>query len=300
MKYSAVAVAFVLAVLSGVPKALAVDEAAERAAIMKRIESYAAAFNAGDAKALAAHWLPEAVYTNPVSGVQVEGREAITKEFEAVVKQLKGAKLSVKVESIRLVSPNVAVETGTDRLVAPDGNVERSRYTAIHVKSNGQWYLDRVTEEEIPIIRSHYEELKELEWMIGRWVDADENSRIVTTCQWTRNKNFILRWFNVYVQDRVDLTGLQMIGWDPDAKQIRSWVFDSDGGFGQGRWTKKGNRWTIVTEGTLPDGGRAAATNIITCINDNQYKWKSVKRTADGQLLPNIDEVTVVRDEPGK
>ena len=32
------------------------------------------------------------------------------------------------------------------------------------------------------------------------------------------------------------MTVTQRIGWDPAAKQIRSWEFDSEGGFGEGTW----------------------------------------------------------------
>ena len=36
---------------------------------------------------------------------------------------------------------------------------------------------------------------------------------------------------------------MQVIGWDPAAKQVRSWVFDSGGGIGEGIWTKQGDKW---------------------------------------------------------
>jgi len=62
-------------------------------------------------------------------------------------------------------------------------------YTAIHVKRNGEWLLDRVTEEEVPVVPSHYDQLKDLEWMIGTWLDSAENDQIETTCQWARNNN---------------------------------------------------------------------------------------------------------------
>ena len=60
-------------------------------------------------------------------------------------------------------------------------------------------------------------------------------------------------------------------------------------------WTKKENRWFITTTGTLPDGGKASSVNVITYVDDNQFKWKSLNRTVGGELLPNIDEVVVVR-----
>ncbi len=274
---------------------LAADQAADKATIEKAIASYTAAFNARDAKALATHWSAEAVYVNPLTGSQVEGREAIAKEFETILAELKATKLVVDVESIQFISPRVAVENGVAKLISSDGQPQESSYTAIHVKEDGKWFLDRVTEEDVPVVLSHYEQLKDLEWMIGTWVDADDQARIETTCQWTRNKNFITRSFTVFVEDRVDMAGMQIIGWDPAKKQIRSWVFDSGGGFAEGRWTKTGHRWSIASTGTLADGGKTSSVNVITRVDDDQFKWKSLNRTADGQLLPNIDEVIVVR-----
>jgi hypothetical protein len=137
--------------------------------------------------------------------------------------------------------------------------------------------------------------LKELEWMIGSWIDQDENSTIQTDCEWTKNQNFINRSFAVVVGDQVDLAGMQIIGWDPAAKQIRSWIFDSDGGFAEGKWTRKGDRWLIQTSGTLPDGSRSSAVNIMTRVDDDSFTWQSVQREVGGDILPNVDEVLVVR-----
>ena len=297
MRYCIGVLALCVTVMCSEPRAFAADQAADKATIEKAIESYTAAFNAKDAKALAAHWSPEAVYINPLTGNQVEGREAIAKEFTATLAALKNAKLAVEVESIRFISPGVAVENGAAKLISADGQPEESSYTAIHVKHGVKWLLDRVTEEDVPVVLSHYEQLKGLEWMIGTWVDGDDQARIETTCQWTRNKNFITRSFSVAIKDRLDMAGMQIIGWDPAAKQIRSWVFDYDGGFAEGRWTKKDNRWSITTTGTMPDGRKASSVNVITYVDDSQFKWQSVSRMADGELLPNIDEVVVVRSK---
>ena len=133
--------------------------------------------------------------------------------------------------------------------------------------------------------------------MIGTWVDQDEENRIETTCQWTKNQNFMTRWFTVSVRDRIDMAGVQIVGWDPAAKQIRSWVFDSDGGFGEGVWTKKDTRWYVQATGTLPDGSKTSSVNIITYVDDNTFTWQSVNREAGGEILPNVDEVVVVRGQ---
>lgn len=273
------------------------DQQADRAAITKAAESYTAAFNARDAKALADHWSPEAVYINPLTGNQVEGREAIAKEFKGILDNLKETKLVVQVGSIRFISPSVAVENGVAKLISAKGDEQESTYAAIHIKRSGKWLLDRVTEESVPVVRTHYDKLKALEWMIGKWVDGDNDSTIDTTCEWTRNKNFIRRSFAVSVQGQIEMSGMQLIGWDPVAKRIRSWVFDSDGGFAEGQWTKKENRWSIVKTGTLADGSKATSVNIITYVDDNQFTWQSINRTVGGKLLPNIDETVVVRSD---
>jgi uncharacterized protein (TIGR02246 family) len=270
-------------------------QADDEAAIRQSVESYTAAFNKQDAKTLAAHWSPEAVYTNPVSGEQVTGRDAIEKQFAEIFTTLKGAKLESTVQSVRFVSPNVAVENGTAQVTGADGKPEVSTYTAVHVKRDGKWLLDRVTEEDLPEIVSNYDKLKDLEWMIGAWVDQDEQSKVETTCQWSKNRNFIVRSFSTSIGDRVESSGLQVIGWDPTSKQIRSWLFDTDGGFGEGAWTKKGNRWYVQAKDTMPDGRKLSSQNIVTVVDNDTFTWQSVDRTADGSILPNIDEVVVVR-----
>ena len=224
-----------------------------------------------------------------------EGRDAIASEFSSILSELKNTKLSVEVQSIEFVSPQVAVENGVATLVSGDGSPTESTYTAVHIKQGGKWLLDRVTEKDVAVDRSNYKHLKDLEWLIGDWVDRDGAVKVATTFSWTRNRNFITRFFDISVEGRTDMAGLQIIGWDPALKQIQSWAFDSEGGHTFGVWTKRGDRWSIASRGTLPDGGKASSVNVITPLDDDQYKWRSISRMANGKMLPNIDEVVIVR-----
>jgi uncharacterized protein (TIGR02246 family) len=271
------------------------DQAADESTIRKAVEEYVAAYNKGDAKALAALWSPEAVYTDPVTGEQAVGREAIEQQFSAIFSGETGAKLSAETDSIDFVSPNVAIEKGTAIVASAGADPESSQYSAVYVKRDGKWLLDRVSEEDSPTPRSNFGHLEDLDWMTGTWVDGDEQANIVTTCYWAKNKNFLIRLYALSVRDRVEVSGIQIIGWDPMEKQIRSWVFDSDGGFGEGVWNKKGDAWHIRTTGTTPEGGNSSSVNIITKKDNDTFTLQAVNRLADGELLPNVDEVVVRR-----
>jgi len=295
MKYAIGILVVYVAIICGARTTFGADQVADQAAIEKAVESYTTAFNARDAKSLAAHWSPEAVYINPLTDSRVEGREAIAKEFETILAELKEAKLAVEIESIRFISPGVAVENGVATLLSREGEPEESSYTAIHVKRNGKWLLDRVTEEDVPVVQSHYGQLKDLEWMIGTWLDSDESNQIETTCHWARNNNFIIRSFKVVVEDRIDTSGMQIIGWDSALGKIRSWAFDSEGGFAEGTWTKKSDRWIVESNTTLPDGQKGSSINIMTVVDENTFGWQSTGREVDGTILPDIDEVKITR-----
>jgi uncharacterized protein (TIGR02246 family) len=269
---------------------------ADDAAIRKTVAAYVQAFNKHDAKALADHWSPDAVYLNRITGEEVVGRAAIGEQFAAAFKEQPELKLDVSVESIQFVSPNVAVEHGTAKLLLPKADPDEIEYTAVYVKRDGQWLLDRVTDKAKEVIPSHYEQLKALEWMVGRWVDRDDNVTIETECNWTKHRNFLTRSFTIAVQGQIDMSGMQIVGWDPAAKTIRSWTFDSDGAFAEATWTRKAERWFIHNKGVLADGRKASMVNVIKPVDKDSFTWQTVERTAGGELLPNINEVVIVRE----
>ena len=276
------------------PAAQPNDEAAVRAAGAAFLEAY----NARDAKKLAALWSPEAIYSDPATGEKIVGRDAIEDTFADAFADKKDVKLTADVKSIDFVSPNVAITRGVAHVIRPGEEPEDSEFTSVRVKRDGQWLLDRVSEVELEKTpTSNYEHLKPLEWMIGSWHDDDDRPsvEIQTDCAWTKNKNFMTRSFAVAIGDRVNKSGMQIIGWDPVAKQIHSWVFDSDGGYAEGTWTQKDKKWFIQNTGTLIDGAKATSVNIVTPIDDNSFKWESVNREVNGELQPNVDPVLVVR-----
>ncbi|MFO0948836.1 MAG: SgcJ/EcaC family oxidoreductase [Planctomycetota bacterium] len=274
-------------------------EGAEEAVLRATIASYVDAFNRGDAAKLAEHWSEGAEYFSPL-GEHLRGRDAIANSFRQVFAVSPGIRLEVPPPEIRFVTPDVAIEEGRARVIAPGQPANETDYMAVHVKRDGKWKMDSVRETAAPSAGSNDVSLNDLQWLVGEWVDQDDNATVRTTCAWTENHSFLVRSFTILVGETVDLHGTQVIGFDPSTGKIRSWVFDSDGGFAEGTWARKGNRWIVRQSGTLPDGRKATSINIMTRIDDNRFTFQSVGREVGGEMLPNLDPVTIVRNSTGE
>ena len=270
------------------------NQAVDEAAIRTAAASYAEAFNKRDAKALAEHWSPDAVYTNRSTGEEVVGRAAIGEQFAALFKGQPGSKLEVTVTSVQFVSPNVAIEQGIAKTLVPNALPQETEYSAVNVKRDGKWLLDRVTDKSKEAGPSHYEQLKVLEWMVGSWTADTTDAEVDLDCNWTKNKNFLTRAFKISIGDD-SFSGIQIVGWDPAAKSIRSWTFDANGTFTEATWQQRKGSWFVRNRGTLPDGRTATMVNVMKPVDDNSFTWQTIERTAGGELLPNIDEIAIVR-----
>ncbi|MGO9462571.1 MAG: hypothetical protein ACLQIB_29180 [Isosphaeraceae bacterium] len=155
--------------------------------------------------------------------------------------------------------------------------------------------INRTSQDVPPQSEPAASPLEELAWMVGDWVDQDDDATIESSVNWTKNRKFLTRSFRVSVKNSAPHSGMQLIGWDPAEKTIRSWTYDAEGGFGEERWRRTGDRWTIRTKYTLPDGKLGSATQVMHPIDDKTFTWRSVNRVVGGTLQPDIDEVTVVR-----
>src|SRR5262245_40599234 len=87
-------------------------QAEDEAAIRKNDEAYVAAYNRHDAKAIAALWSPDAVYTETSTGQPAVGRDAIEKVFVRTLADSRDSRLEIDAKSIQFVSPDVAIENG--------------------------------------------------------------------------------------------------------------------------------------------------------------------------------------------
>lgn len=269
----------------------------DEAEIRENARLYADAFNRGDAAALAALWGPDAVYRDSDTGAELQGRAAIQTRFAALFAGEARPKIEVRVLSVRLLTPDVAIEDGAVGILAPDGSASETSYSAISVKREGKWLLDSVRETTAPPPPTPFDRLQPLAWLVGEWVDASDHTAVHSVYRWSANGAFLTQTFTAVIGDQIDLRGTQIIGWDPAEQRIRSWVFDSDGGFGEGTWELQGDRIVVHSTSTLPDGRRGSAINVYRRIDGDRFSWKSTARHVGGELMPNTDEVEIVRLE---
>jgi uncharacterized protein (TIGR02246 family) len=101
------------------------------AAIRAAVDSYVEAYNRGDAKAVANYWSENADWVSP-AGERIQGRQAIEREMESLFSENKGLKIEVTKPTVRLVSPDAAVEEGTVRVLRPGEPASESTYIAVH------------------------------------------------------------------------------------------------------------------------------------------------------------------------
>jgi uncharacterized protein (TIGR02246 family) len=117
-----------------------VCRADDEADIRKTVDAYVAAFNAGDAAAVAAHWAEDGEFVTP-AGEKLQGKQAIREAFEAFLKENQGAKVEVKIASIRVADDGAAVEQGTARVTRPGEDPTETTYVATYRKRDGKWRL---------------------------------------------------------------------------------------------------------------------------------------------------------------
>jgi len=265
----------------------------EEATLRQRSQSYADSFNRQDVEALSQFYADDAVFHGIFTGVVLEGKEEITNGLRTLFQEAQKPHLDLQVESISFPNPDSAIEHGLAILTESDGKRAENEYNVFYAKQDGSWKIVRVSESQRP--ESQYEHLKPLEWLVGSWIDEDEEATIETSAKWDRYKNFLIQDFRVLSDDRLQLEVRQLIAWDPIQKRIRSWIFDSDGGFGEGAWTQKGDSWVVTQHYTLADGAKASAINTYTKKGKDGYTWISSGREVSGEILPDVGPIDIVR-----
>jgi len=274
------------------------QQAADEQAIRDAGATFMKAYGAADAKAVAAHFSAEAEYVDE-QGTVVQGRAAIEESLAAFFAENPGCQLEMNIDTLRFVSPGVAIEDGTTIVTRADDPTQlETRYTTVHVKTAGKWLAVSVRDHAPKNRRQHSAQLEQLSWLIGDWVDEGDDALVTFTCQSVDGGNFLLRKFTIEIAGQEALSGTQRIVWDPLTGKLRAWIFDSEGGYGEGLWHRNGNNWVLKQTGVTADGEPASSTSIYTLVNGHTMTWQSVEHEIAGVQIPDSDVITVVRTAP--
>jgi uncharacterized protein (TIGR02246 family) len=278
---------------STTPTAGANDAAAAEQAIRASAEQFVAAFNRGDAKALAALWTADGDYVDD-AGELTTGRAAIEAKYAAYFAAEPDAKIEISVDAVRLVGADAAIEDGTAAVTAASQAAPvTGRYTVVHAKREGKWQMASVREFPAPASDAG-DPLEDLAWMVGAWRAEHLGVEFEIDCRWLPNNSFVEATYSRIEGEVKTPTATQIIGVNPGTGRLMSWMFNGNGGVATGDWTPSDAGWEIDYEGLTNDGVPSTAVNWLFRVND-ALVWQSTNRQLAGEPLPDTEEVVLKR-----
>jgi hypothetical protein len=231
------------------------------------------------------------------NGDKFKGHAALEKLFKESLAAGKGKKFTFDTQSMRMIAPGVVLEDGIGKYSGGDEDEQRvaSSYSAIWIKSGDKWLISNVRDlGDVAATGEAPSPLKQLAWLVGDWHSSDNEAEVDMSCDYALENKFLKLKYEVKSKDGAEFTVVAMITWDPTRDEIRSWFFDSRGGFGEGEWKRDGNSWTVSTNGTVADGRHGTMTNVWKYQDENTAVWQSKNRELDGIPMPE-SEVRFVR-----
>ncbi|HEY0980761.1 MULTISPECIES: SgcJ/EcaC family oxidoreductase [unclassified Schlesneria] len=284
---------------NSVAMAQASTNAAADAAIKERVEGFVKAYNSHNSDALSGYFTDDATLID-VEGAVIRGKTSIAAQFAEGFAQSSTYKLDSQIESIRYITPDVAQIEGSSSHTAPNEAPIINRFVSLVVKKDNVWKLAEI--RDLPSSQddiSPADRLAELEWMIGEWVDQGGDLKIHSVVQWGENKAYLTRKTTISEGEEGSHSSLMVLAYDPQAGQIRSWLFDSAGGRGEATWIRVADdQWVLRAAGNLSNGLPNSATQVVTIVGKDALKTSSFDRIIGGEIAPDIDEIMMVRKAP--
>jgi uncharacterized protein (TIGR02246 family) len=269
---------------------------AAESSVRETLATYVATYNQKDAAKLVELFTPDGTLIDS-ENTATRGQEAIAEEFFEAFADRSTYTLEAKVDRVRLITPDVAQAEGQSRLVSPKEATVANQFVVLLARQGGAWKIVEIREYPAPAETvTPYERLKELEWMVGEWIDESEDVQVSSTVRWGQAKAYLIRDYSVQVKGEPTTSGLMIIAWDPQTDQIKSWIFNADGGRGEGTWTRAtDNQWVVKAQGSSGDGRPTSTTQIISLVNKDAVRTSSTDRIVGGELARDIEDVIMVR-----
>jgi uncharacterized protein (TIGR02246 family) len=238
--------------------------------IQRESEATVKAFNNGDTAALVAMFLENGELVDEQGTVHT-GTPAIKNLFTGFFGRYPKSTLELVITSVRPVGDMLAVEEGARRITTAEGDSAQVRYVTVRTKQGDRW----------PI--ASYREFSD--------------DRTAISFRWSEDGNYLLGDYTMSAAGAGESKSTQRIGFDPVTGQLRSWTFDDDGGFTEGRWAATDRGWVIRSEATMPDGSTGSALLTVTVKGPDRFVIRGTERIVAGVEEPDF-EVTITRKPP--
>jgi hypothetical protein len=222
------------------------------------------------------------------------GRAEIAAKYAEYFAANPGATIQVEIDTIRMLGPSMAVERGRSEVIDDEDDFVVDAYRLVHVKQDGKWLIATADVQQ-EVVEPPFDWKTELGFLVGKWKAEEGDWSVETEIEWVAGGNFLKRTFTIGDGDQEERSGVQVIGWDAREQAITSWTFGAGGGHGRGWWSRDGDQWLIETEGVSPEGEVVSATNVMTFLDDDNFRWQSTGRSIEGAPLPDTDSVRVKR-----
>jgi uncharacterized protein (TIGR02246 family) len=264
-----------------------VGTANDEAGVRQAAAALVAAMQAGDAAALANYWAEDAEYTDD-SGNPTKGRAAVVELYKPTLAEYKAGKLTGKVDKLRFLTPDVAIMDGTIEFTPASGAADRNRFSATWTRKNNRWQI--ASARDLPEVEGELADrgMEELKWLVGDWTADDKGTSIRLSVRPDLDKKFLRMDFTIK-SAAGEFRVVQYAGFDPIEGVLRTWTFDSRGGFGQGMWTREASIWQGETDAVLPTGQYGSAVNFMRMSGPDGFVWQATEREVEGQPIPDAE-----------
>ena len=252
--------------------------------------AYQEAFNAGQPDKLAALHTDDATWVDS-DGSSLSGRDAIRAALSKAFAAAPGRTIEFAVDQVRPLGDDVILEKGSSIVTGPDGEQSASFYTTVYAKEGDQWRIAQITETAPVVEPSPASELAALGWLEGKWRGENAQRPVTLEISPVQNGNFLTIKYS-FGENGDEGTSTEVVGYDAAEDRVRSWTFDSAGGFSEAAWQPDGTNWMLVSKSVNPDGSRGSSQlEIRPAADGRSFTVEGYNRESGGVPMPKLGPI---------